>query len=172
MTKRGAVLVPVEQKPQPTALPSHKVVRILTQGNIGGNFDAEIIRLSEQLQLHGIRLIVESCNPSRLKTIASQPCHAWEFCCLLSIPVACQKYFLLKKDSTLVIGFTNSESHLRYLTPDLNGSTRHAANSLLRQGFKHLVMFDKLSKTVGVARCCQTFKSLSEKAQDTRCLSR
>ena len=158
MTRRGAVLSPVQPDSKKGIPTNPKVVRILTHDNSGGYFDLEIIRLSEQLQTHGIRLVVESCNLPRLKAVASQPGHARELCCLLSIPVSYQKYFAAKRQSTLVMGFTNSEVSLPFLTPDLNGSTRHATNSLLRQGFKHLVMLNQSSKTAGVAQCVQTFK--------------
>lgn len=158
MTKRGATLVQGEPASQGAAAPVPKVVRILTHDKFSGRFDLQTIRLSEQLQNHGIRLDVESCSFSRLKTIASQAEHPWEFCCLLSIPVEYQKHFVSRKDSTLVLGFTRPEVSLPYLTPDLNGAIRHATNALLRKGFKHLVMLELTSKTAGVAQCVQTFK--------------
>jgi len=159
MTKRGAVLSPLRQNLETISHQTPKIVRILTQGSSGGYFDLEIIRLSEQLQLHGIRLVIESCNLVRLKKVASQPGHSSELYCLLSIPVGYQKHFLPRKDSTLVLGFTNSELSLPYLTPDLNGCTRHATNSLLRQGFKRLIMLENSVKTAGAAQCVETFKN-------------
>lgn len=158
MTKRGSVLAPIEQKPPPTPHPTTKVVRVLTYGEAVEGFDLELIRLSEQLQSHGIRLVIEPCNLPRLKSIVSQAIHPWELCCLLSIPVSYQRHFSSRKNSTLVIGFTNPESALNYLSPDLDGSIRHATHSLLRQGFKHLVLIDMSAKTAGVAKCVQTFK--------------
>lgn len=159
MTKRGAILKSVNRRPKPELHAATKVVRILTYGDTGGNFEMEIIRLSEQLQIQGIRLVVESCNLPRLKSIAAQPQNPWELCCLLSIPIGYQKYFFHRKDSVLVIGFTNSGFPLHYLTPDLMGSTRHATHGLLRQGFKHLVMLNRVANTAGVAQCVETFKT-------------
>ncbi len=158
MTKRGAILAPVRSKSQVTTPANPKVVRILTLTNSGGHFDLEVIRLSEHLQLQGIRLAVETCSLTRLKSIAAQPSHPWELLCLLSIPLDYQNFFLPRKYSALVIGFANPEASLPYLTPDLNGSTRHAALSLLRRGFKHLVMLNVSSKAAGVAQSVQAFE--------------
>ena len=158
MTKRGAVLVPVEKRPPTVSHAATRVVRVLTHGGDVGGFEMEIIRLSEQLQLHGIRLVIESCNLPRLKTIASQGIHPWELCFLLSIPVSYQKHFSERKDSTLVLGFANPDSPLNYLSPDLDGSIRHATHSLLRQGVKHIVLIEMLAKKAGVTRCVDTFQ--------------
>lgn len=158
MTKRGAVLVPVKKKLAAVSHSAVRVVRVLTHGGDVGGFEMEIIRLSEQFQQHGIRLVIESCNLARLKTIASQAVHPWELCFLLSIPVSYQKCFFERRDSTLVLGFANPESPLSYLSPDLDGSIRHATHSLLRQGARHLVLIEMLAKIAGVARCVDTFQ--------------
>lgn len=159
ISKQGATLVQSKlTEARPAAPPVTKVVRILSHDALSGQFNLQIIRLSEQLQNHGIRLVVESCSFPRLKAIAAQAEQPWELCCLLSIPVAYQKYFISRKASSLVLGFTKPEIALPFMTPDLNGSIRHATNALLRQGFQRLAMLELTSKTAGVAQCIQTFE--------------
>jgi len=162
MTKRGAVLNSRPSKDKSAVQATTKIVRSLTHGAYSGTFDGAIIRLADQLQSQGVRLVVESCNLQRLAAIASQESSPSELCCLLSIPVAYQNAFYHRRESVLVMGLTSPESPVSYMTPDLNGSVRHATHSLLRQGFKRLVMFERVSKTFGVSQCIQTFRTSCE----------
>jgi len=141
---------------------SPMIVRMLYPAGTSRHFNFEFPLFFEQLQMHGIRLSIECCTPERLKQISAKQNDACELFILITMPSVYQKLFLDSQKPCLVFGCVSSEVSLPYLTPDLNGSTRHATLSLLQRGFKRLVLLNVSSKAAGVAKSVETFRRTCE----------
>jgi DNA-binding LacI/PurR family transcriptional regulator len=139
-----------------------RVVRVLGQTKALDECEHKLHLLSELLQSHGIQLTLEYCSLARLKTIAAQPSRSFELLCLLSIPIHYQSLFLRRKIPPLIMGLGDPKLSLPFITNDLHSSTRHATLSLLRRGFKRIVMLNIESKAAGVAQTVETFRKTCE----------
>lgn len=117
------------------------------------------LTLSWTLQSHGIRLVLERCNATRLKAIASHAPHADELCFLLSLPVPYQRLFAQHQKPAVIVGYAGPDLRLPFVTMDLNNSARHAALRLLRRGCKRLVLINLAAREEGVLKSIQGFEA-------------
>jgi len=156
ISAKGVVLLPVKKKRKD--LHSSKTVRWLYPTGNTVDFTIHFSALFEQLQLHEIRLSMECCTQERLKSIGAKKTRSHDFFILTRMPLSFQKMFLKFKKPCMLLGLTKPGIPLPYLSPDLGGSTRHAALSLLRRGVKRLVLLNIRTKAEGPARVEENFR--------------
>lgn len=118
-----------------------------------------LLALSWTLQSHGIRLVLERCNATRLKAIASHIPNQGELCFLHSLPVPYQRLFVQHRKPAVIVGYAGKDVPLPFVTPDLSSAARHAALRLLRRGFNHLVLINLATQEEGIIKSIEGFNS-------------
>jgi len=113
--------------------------------------------LLEGMQYHGITLSIERCSAQRLRTIASQKSKRGELCYLVSLPASYQRLFLENRKPAIVFGYPDKGVALPYVTTDLGSSVRHATQSLLRRGYKNILLISSANQEAGVVESIERF---------------
>ena len=162
ITANGAAIVPFKADAKSHPLSHSRLARFLFLGRNYPELQHDtkwLFTLSEGMQNSGIRLSLERCGSMRLGTIASQRPHRDELCFLHSLPGSYQRLFMDRKRPAVVIGYTGENITLPFLTPDLEGSTRHATLRLLRRGLKHIVLINLANREAGITKSIESFKA-------------
>lgn len=160
VTGRGVSLKP-QKKSRKAAVSLPRILRVIFFNRNAPHLrhDAEwVSTLSERLAVYGIHVAVESCSLERLRTLASQS-NDNDLCILMAIPPEYQKLFEENKKPAFIIGYPGEGISLPYFTSDLDSAVRHATQSLLRHGFKRLIMINSSHRAAGIDKTVEVFKS-------------
>jgi len=162
ITRRGVSLKPQKARGKKTASPLPRILRVLYFNRNAPHLrhDCEwVSALSERLSTDGIHVSVESCSVGRLRTLAGQATDN-ELCVLMAIPPEYQKLFQEHKKPAFIVGYPGEGIALPYFTSDLDGTVRHATQSLLRHGFKHLILINSSHRAAGINKSVDVFKNV------------
>lgn len=114
--------------------------------------------LAERLHAHDIHATLEGCTHARIRSISRQPLPPHELLLLASLPVKYHRYFAHMARNAMILGHAGPSSPLPYLTVDLAGCVRHAAQLLMRQGHSRISFLINRGSSQGVLDAIAMFE--------------
>lgn len=113
--------------------------------------------LWERLHAHGIGLSIERCDDTRLRACARPSPHRGELLCLISLSEQYQRMFAAAAAPAVLVGEPAAGVQLPFVSVDLIGTVRHAAQTLLRRGFERVTLLIPRVRSPGIQQVKQTF---------------
>jgi DNA-binding LacI/PurR family transcriptional regulator len=115
--------------------------------------------LSERLHRHRIQIVVERCNGARLRAIVNEPHHVGELLFLLGMRMEFHRLIARTGKPAVVLGEPTPDVPLPFITDDQDAAVRHAALTLLRQGFDTLSLLVPSVTSPGIPRATESFRT-------------